>query len=147
MKTSTKLMLIAMLALAAGGTCPSDVNNDGTVGINDFLAVLGDWGPCPSATVVDLAAGSSTDGLLVRISSDGLAEYRVLHSGALPEWVALPDNPDAPLSRPVAIAHLTSDRFYRQWADGSVDVIDLFVNCGSKEGVCMVTIEDDWMNL
>ena len=48
----TKTLIIIALAFAAGGTCPSDVNNDGTVGINDFLAVLAAWGPCPNATVV-----------------------------------------------------------------------------------------------
>ncbi len=37
------LVIVALLAFAAGGTCPSDVNNDGTVGITDFLAVLGEW--------------------------------------------------------------------------------------------------------
>ncbi len=42
----TKLTIVALLAFAAGGTCPSDVNNDGTVGINDFLQLLGDWGAC-----------------------------------------------------------------------------------------------------
>ena len=29
-----------------GDPCPSDVNNDGTVGINDFLDLLAAWGPC-----------------------------------------------------------------------------------------------------
>ena len=42
-----EVTVVALLAFAAGGTCPSDVNNDGTVGINDFLAVLAAWGPCP----------------------------------------------------------------------------------------------------
>jgi len=43
----TKTLVIIALAFAAGGTCPSDVNNDGTVGINDFLGLLAAWGPCP----------------------------------------------------------------------------------------------------
>ena len=43
----TKTLVIVALAFAAGGTCPSDVNNDGTVGINDFLQLLADWGSCP----------------------------------------------------------------------------------------------------
>ncbi len=51
----SKLVIVALLAFAAGGTCPSDVNNDGTVGINDFLQLLGDWGPCPNARVVAAA--------------------------------------------------------------------------------------------
>ncbi len=48
----SKLVIVALLAFAAGGTCPSDVNNDGTVGIQDFLAVLAAWGPCPAPTVI-----------------------------------------------------------------------------------------------
>ena len=40
----TKITVVALLAFAAGGTCPSDVTNDGAVGINDFLAVLAAWG-------------------------------------------------------------------------------------------------------
>ena len=60
MKTSTKLMLIAMLAFAAGGTCPSDVNNDGTVGINDFLQVLGDWGECGEPVIILMASDNTS---------------------------------------------------------------------------------------
>ncbi len=52
MQMRTKTLVIVALAFAAGGTCPSDVDNDGTVGINDFLAVLAAWGPCPAPTVV-----------------------------------------------------------------------------------------------
>jgi hypothetical protein len=37
-----------IITLIAGGpTSPGDVDNDGIVGIEDFLAVLGAWGPCP----------------------------------------------------------------------------------------------------
>jgi len=43
----SKLIIVALIAFAAGGTCPSDVNNDGTAGINDFLLVLANWGRCP----------------------------------------------------------------------------------------------------
>lgn len=79
MKTTTKLMLIAMLALAVGGTCPSDVNNDGTVGINDFLAVLADWGDCPVTVLYADAnlheCGDST--VFARHWSDGHADFRV----------------------------------------------------------------------
>ncbi len=35
----TKTFIIIALAFAAGGTCPSDINNDGEVGVNDFLQV------------------------------------------------------------------------------------------------------------
>ena len=27
---------------------PGDADGDGIVGINDFLLVLGNWGPCPT---------------------------------------------------------------------------------------------------
>jgi len=27
--------------------CPGDIDGDGTVGIVDFLQLLGTWGPCP----------------------------------------------------------------------------------------------------
>ena len=63
----SKLIIVALLAFAAGGTCPSDVNNDGTVGITDFLQLLGDWGPCPAARVVAVSGSSS---VVVRIWSD-----------------------------------------------------------------------------
>jgi len=42
----SKLVIVALIAFAAGGTCPSDVNNDGNVGINDFMTLLGGWGAC-----------------------------------------------------------------------------------------------------
>ncbi len=42
----SKLVIVALLAFAAGGTCPSDVNRDGDTGINDFLTLLGGWGAC-----------------------------------------------------------------------------------------------------
>ncbi len=35
------------LDLNNGTTIPGDVDGDGTVGIADFLTVLGTWGPCP----------------------------------------------------------------------------------------------------
>ena len=28
-------------------SCPGDLDGDGTVGINDFLGLLGAWGICP----------------------------------------------------------------------------------------------------
>ena len=78
-----KLTVVALLAFAAGGTCPSDVDNDGTVGINDFLQVLSDWGPCPSASVVGVGAvggGPSTNGWAVRVWSDGRIEGLLVYA-------------------------------------------------------------------
>lgn len=41
--------------------CPADIDGDGTVDVNDLLAVIGDWGSCPDCdtdinddTVVDV---------------------------------------------------------------------------------------------
>jgi len=36
-----------VIALCSGNPCPWDLGGDGTVGINDFLALLGAWGPNP----------------------------------------------------------------------------------------------------
>ncbi len=50
-------MLAVILCLgpvsAALGQCPGDVDGDGEVGINDFLAVLGQWGPGGGSADVD----------------------------------------------------------------------------------------------
>ena len=59
------LVIVPLLALAVGGTCPSDINNDGNVGINDFLQLLADWGPCPNPTVID--ADKSVNGWMIRL--------------------------------------------------------------------------------
>ena len=138
MKTRT-LCIVALLAFAAGGTCPSDVNNDGVVGIQDFLQVLGAWGPCPNATVVDVAVVritffDSVDGrLVVRIWSDGFAEYRGMGQSINPQqWVPLPFNPDPPSSSPVGVSgalgladsnNFRHCEFVRQWGDGYADSI------------------------
>ena len=79
MNTTTKIAVAVLAGAIAGGTCPSDVNNDGTVGIQDFLQVLGDWGPCPSAQVVDLSRrglGGGDQGFL-RLWSDGRIDENV----------------------------------------------------------------------
>ena len=39
------LLVLANWGLCPG--CPQDIDMDGTVGINDFLLVLANWGPCP----------------------------------------------------------------------------------------------------
>jgi hypothetical protein len=33
--------------ILAEDPCPSDANHDGNVDVNDFLLMLGNWGPCP----------------------------------------------------------------------------------------------------
>ena len=39
---------VVILQLNDGTSIPGDLDGDGTVGIIDFLALLGAWGPCPS---------------------------------------------------------------------------------------------------
>ena len=82
MRTKT-LVIVALLAFAAGGTCPSDVNNDGTVGINDFLQVLADWGPCPAPKLVDFHKESND--FSFRLWSDNRLEVRN-DNDAVPEF-------------------------------------------------------------
>ena len=87
----TKTLVIVALAFAAGGTCPSDVNNDGTVGIQDFLQVLGAWGPCPNATVIAMDTDDtdiSVPSAAIRQWSDGLLEIGLeLVGGPPPTWI------------------------------------------------------------
>ncbi len=128
----SKLAIVALLAFAAGGTCPSDVNNDGTVGINDVLAVLAAWGPCPQAKVVGVGSARSPGQhhVVVRIWSDGVAEYKVTVTDPDWEpqvWTPLPVNPNAPQSQPIAAAG-NETSVYRLWADGSVDSIRFHQN-------------------
>ena len=122
----TKLIIVALLAFAAGGTCPSDVNNDGTVGIVDFLQVLGDWGPCPSATVVDISADAwaSVTPLVVRAWSDGYLEYK--QTIQVP-WAPVPEDTGASGATVVGVAVAntffsgsgwTRYNVYVQWDNG-----------------------------
>ncbi len=83
--------------------------------------------PAPRIVATAAAGKGATWSFLVRISSDGFAEYRAeWNSLALPQqWTPLPDNPQAPLSRPVAVSALWAGAeplvVYRQWANGTVD--------------------------
>ena len=42
-------------------SCQGDVTGDGIVGINDFLIVLGNWGPCPDPCPPTCAADLDDD--------------------------------------------------------------------------------------
>ena len=78
MKTKS-LIAIVLLAIAVGGTCPSDVNNDGSVGIQDFLQLLGEWGPCPDSQIVSSTVTNTT--------FVGSRAYRVWSDGRLDVWI------------------------------------------------------------
>ena len=126
-----------------GDPCPSDIDNDGTVGITDFLQLLGDWGPCPAATIVDGVWSTGGPGtVLFRIWSDGFAEARPIDfkdpKGMPFSWLALPDNPDAPASQPIAVSTNINGRYYRFWADGTVDYIDVGFNVKGKGRVPVI---------
>ena len=91
----TKFIIVALLAFAAGGTCPSDVNNDGVVGIQDFLQVLGAWGPCPAPTVVAMDFDNAFRFKLLRQWSDGTLELVMTINGGN-AWLILEPAPPSP---------------------------------------------------
>ena len=49
----------------AGGSCPADVNDSGTVDVNDLLSVITAWGacpaPCPPHCLADVSANCAVD--------------------------------------------------------------------------------------
>ncbi len=128
---------------AGGEPCPADVDNDGQVGITDFLAVIGAWGPCLSATIVDVAVvqpfpDDRVGVVVVRLWSDGAAEYQTQagNAGQMPSvevWTPLPVSPKSPAATAAAISgaykrYVAADGYYvsqfvRVWADGSADTI------------------------
>ena len=120
---------------AASGACPSDVNGDLVVNVLDLIDLLLDFGAeCPGPQLVGVAvADAPGHDALVRIWSDGFAEYRVTPAGTPgwePRvWTPLPVNPDAPRSRPIAVTEAggssTCPQIYRLWADGTVDHLRL----------------------
>ena len=134
MKTKT-LVIVALLAFAAGGTCPSDVNNDGTVGINDFLQVLSDWGPCPTATVVasDAATPQNCYRWIVRVWSNNNVQYAMndpcgddcwecVNSTPLGQWLDIDPPQLPPGASPAGIAvqtRGTSAHLYVMYTDGT----------------------------
>ena len=122
----TKLIIVALAAFTVGGTCPSDVNNDGTVGINDFLQLLGDWGPCPAPTVVDISADAwpaAAHPLVIRAWSNGYLEFKRVP--ATP-WMPVPE--DTGTSGTSVVGVTTANIFftprftryyvYVQWSNG-----------------------------
>ncbi len=94
--------------------------------------------PAPRIVATAAAGKGATWSFLVRISSDGFAEYRAAwDSLALPQqWTPLPDNPQAPLSRPVAVSALWAGAeplvVYRQWANGTVDWLPFAIHYMGK---------------
>lgn len=117
----------------AGDPCPADIDNDGDVGINDFLQLLADWGPCPTPRVVAIESIFIHGGLFhFRLWSSGQVEIRrtetKLPNGQCWEcgeawppahvWVdyGVPSTPTAD-SRPVDTAYHSST-LYVGYSDG-----------------------------
>jgi len=53
-------------------TTPGDLNGDGVVGIQDFLAMLAAWGPCPDPCPTSCAADLDGD------CNVGIADFLML---------------------------------------------------------------------
>ena len=164
---NTKLIIVALAGFAVGGTCPSDVNNDGTVGIQVFLQVLGDWGPCPSPPVVTAMATDNTaipgQIVLVRQWSDGLTQvggfaHNDFTDVDLTVWADAP--PSKHKGQVVSVSsHKPTDvpttcfcggnwnrlfRAYRQFADGYLEVIDgNLCIIGGFDELC-ISFVSDW---
>ena len=116
----SKLVIVALLAFAAGGTCPSDVNNDGTVGINDFLQVLAAWGPCPSPRLVG-ASGAGPGTFYARLWSDGVIEEFDPAEGIV-EWTQVGGGAYTPPPGVQAVSlHSGDTLLIRAWSDGTVE--------------------------
>lgn len=60
-------------AFVSARCSPSDLNDDGEVGIDDFLKILGDWGPCanPCAADSDLSGDVGIDDFLLVLAEWG----------------------------------------------------------------------------
>ena len=109
--------------VASGGTCPSDINGDAAVNVLDLVDLLLDFGTeCPGPQLVDVTLFVPGAQTLLRVWSDGFAEYKVRFGiAAQPQvWTAVPPNADAPASRVVAVT-AEPGTFYRLWADGTMD--------------------------
>ena len=101
-----------------GDPCPSDIDNDGIVGITDFLQVLADWGPCPSPSITTVALGAG--------GPPGRASFRAWSDGRLEAWLFgnAHDCWDCSKSDPI-----------QTWLDagttpGSVPAVDIDANTG-----------------
>jgi hypothetical protein len=51
--------VVATIIDATSAACPWDLDGGGTVGVNDFLQLLAQWGPCPPACPADFDGDGS----------------------------------------------------------------------------------------
>ena len=133
MKNTTTALLAAVVVLLAahlivqatraaeagspggGDPCPSDIDDDGMVGITDFLQLLGDWGPCPSSRVVAFSViglANNAD-MAVRVWSDNRVQFVIKtqelcwlcpDSPPSDEWTDLESPPSKMGATPIAIS-------------------------------------------
>jgi hypothetical protein len=52
--------------------CPSDLDHNGTVGVNDLLIMLANWGPCPGCPAdLDGSGSVNVNDLLIMLANWG----------------------------------------------------------------------------
>lgn len=107
-----------------GDPCPADIDDNGTVNVQDFLILLGSWGDCPGPPRVIEMALVSNDGLY-RLWSDGMIERATndagdfCSGGVWCEWEEVPDDaPPQPNARVIQIASFSTGFLYRLWSNG-----------------------------
>ena len=74
--------------------CPGDQNHSGQVEVNDLLAVISTWGPCPSGCIGDIFPDTCIDGT-VNINDLLLV---VTHWGPCPPQCPDDGGPNSPLT-------------------------------------------------
>jgi len=136
------------------------VNNDGTVGINDFLQVLGDWGECPSSKVISISYMTVLSGtnFLVQLRSDRQLQVRMLLAGhpclacdeSFPElhvWTDFTPPPEVANESPVDLL-LQDNVFYVAYSNGTVYRASIITsqipggtNCKGKD-YCTISLGD-----
>ena len=120
---------VVTLALAGDPTCPSDIDDNGTVGTTDLLQLLSDWGPCPTPPRVISIESSLGAGRVLRLWSDGRIECGVVSAAAPcspildPPWAEIPNDPPFPPDvRIVEIGGtVNGDIVFRLWSDGTIE--------------------------
>ena len=58
---SDHLPVVADYQMPVRGACPADVNDDGTVDVQDLAAVVLAWGPCRAPCPYDITADETVD--------------------------------------------------------------------------------------
>ena len=117
----------------AGGVCESDITGDGEVGIDDFLQLLGEWGPCPPRVVAGVAFGED-EARQVQLWSDNTIRYRHEPRGfvcsndcsentpPLYEWVTITSPPT--IAAPADV-HANANKIWVFYADGTLYTSDI----------------------